>query len=300
VVSERVREITPYQELKHFFEYMYGDRDGFVYTPTKNHADGQWHPNFFRWPAQKKELIRHFLKPDGRDLYFSPALWGNTRISRESFLGVRVVWADLDYGIPSEFKLTDNGVPAPTIRIRSSTEDRQHWYWKLDYWEDDPQAVEKITKRLAYAIDADLSGWDYQQVLRPPRTVHMGTGKIITIIEKSPTEYGLADFIGLQEPPQGSDFAEEIGDIPDTIQVIAKYKWKEASFDVFRQNQAAYTRDRTPSVSSRMNALKWECPIMKSYQSCSTQTIGGESSGDARTVCGDCMQLFFGLGTNIR
>lgn len=256
--NNRVRQLTPYRELRGFFEYMYGEKAGFVYAPTKDPSTGEWTQNFFRWPEQKREIVEHFKSPTTLELYYSPALWSTNRISRDSFMGVSVLWAEMDYGIPNADTLESRGVPHPTLRIRSSTDDHQHWYWKLEYFENNPDDLEKVTKRLAYAVDADLSCWDYQQVLRPPATIHRESGKPVTVLEQSEASYGIDAFSGLPEPPQEAlDGIEDLGELPDVQSLIAKYKWSETAFDTFRQPQAAVHKR-----SDTLCYLAYECAEM--------------------------------------
>lgn len=253
----RVRPLTPFRELRAFFEYVYGEKVGYVYAPTKNPNSSEWVQNFFRWPEQKRELIEHFTQETTLELYYSPALWSTNRISRDSFLGVRVVWAEMDYGIPTEDLRRQRNVPAPSLRIRSSTEDHQHWYWKLDYFENSPDDLETVTKRIAYAVDADLSCWDYQQVLRPPTTIHQESGNRVTILERTQGEYGVGDFLALPDPPQGADNEVVLDELPDAQMVIAMYQWKQGAFETFRQPKAVVHKR-----SDTLCYLAYECAEM--------------------------------------
>jgi DNA-binding transcriptional ArsR family regulator len=57
-------------------------------------------------------------------------------------------------------------LPAPTAVVRSSP-GREQFYWRLSR-PVEPEIGEQMNRRLAYAMRADLSGWDLTQLLRPP------------------------------------------------------------------------------------------------------------------------------------
>ena len=73
---------------------------------------------------------------------------------------------ETDGNFPS-FK--DAGLPAPTMLIQSGLPNHLHVYWKVERTED-YQPIEAINRQLAYLLKADSSGYDCNQVLRPPDT----------------------------------------------------------------------------------------------------------------------------------
>lgn len=184
-----VRSFNPAVILNTFFDTIFGEQKGWAYTATKEPQEdkkGQWEKKFFKYPEQKTEMIEFIVTSSAtKDVFYSPALYKNDRtdspITKEDFYGTNFVWADFDTGLPNEEQLAK--IPRPTLIIRSSTGQRQHWYWNLNFCEENPDALEKITRALTYHLGADLSGWDYQQVLRPPGTIHHGSGKTVTILE---------------------------------------------------------------------------------------------------------------------
>ena len=60
------------------------------------------------------------------------------------------------------------GVPHPTLTVESSP-GRDQYYWKLTRLIP-PGKAEELNRRLAYAMDADKSGWDLTQLLKLPGT----------------------------------------------------------------------------------------------------------------------------------
>jgi hypothetical protein len=75
---------------------------------------------------------------------------------------VRALWADGDRAEVPE------GFPAPSIAVESSP-GRTQLYWCLT-GAVEPEVAERLNKRIASAIGADMSGYDLTQLLRPPGT----------------------------------------------------------------------------------------------------------------------------------
>lgn len=195
--------------LDQFFGNIFGEQQGWVYTATKVYQEdgkGDWEKHFFRYPDNKAEMIKFIIISSAeKDVYYSPAIFSANRssavdkITKEDFKGTNFVWADFDGHLPDAEKLSM--VPAPTMKVRSSNSDRQHWYWNLNFIEQDPDALEKITRALTYHLGADLSGWDYQQVLRPPGTIHHKSGKTVTILEATNSKVSIEAFLDIPEVP---------------------------------------------------------------------------------------------------
>jgi hypothetical protein len=72
-------------------------------------------------------------------------------------------------------------VPTPTLRIQSSIPGHEHVYWKLSEFLDNPSLLEERNRSLAYLMHADTSGWDADQILRPPFTHNHKRDKPVTI-----------------------------------------------------------------------------------------------------------------------
>jgi hypothetical protein len=159
-----------------FLTDLFGDQTGIVYAPAK-------YPNyfkqfFFEWPQERDKLERHLDDYGHRDVYLSPALFSEARISPETFKGTRYLWSEFDGTIPKD-------AIEPTIRVSSSGNGHEHWYWKLDNFVTDTVLLEDLTRRIAYHYGADLSVWDYQNVLRPVDTWNHKRNKPVTLISKN-------------------------------------------------------------------------------------------------------------------
>jgi len=152
-------------DLQKFTEFLYDGLEGYVYVPVKDKTQ-KWNPNFFQWPEQKKELLAFIetSKHDG-DVYISPSIFKEKSSKKSSVKATNVAWVEFDGNI-SEFK----DIPEPSVIVQSSTKDHLHCYWKIPVATGD--AVEEINRRLTYYLGADSSGWDANQVLRPPNTLN--------------------------------------------------------------------------------------------------------------------------------
>ncbi|MGH7790683.1 MAG: AAA family ATPase, partial [Thermodesulfobacteriota bacterium] len=129
-----------------------------------------------------------------------------------------------------------------------------HWYWRLTEFQTDARAVAEVSKRLAYALSADLSGWDATQVLRPPTTLHHASHKIVSTIFSSDICYSLSSFETLKESPIGELPDIQIKDLPDFDLTVAMYKWSFDSFDLLRKPTIP-----TGSRSSCLMRLGFDC-----------------------------------------
>lgn len=194
-----------------------------------------WEQHFFEWPAERAKLERHLNDYNSRDVYISPVLFSAKRIAPDTFKGTRFLWTEFDGQIPSE-------AIEPTMRVMSSKEGHEHWYWKLDHFETDKVLIEDLTRRIAYAYEADLSVWDYQNVLRPVNTWNHKRNKPVTLLSRTSSVYTVEDFLNVPIPPAGSKVSIELGELPSKEYILAKYNWKsdaqELLFKTIKKGEA--------------------------------------------------------------
>jgi hypothetical protein len=102
-------------------------------------------------------------------------------------LGSWVLWVDFDGNAPAEWsKEPIEGqvfVPPPSAIIQSSIPGHEHCYWRLDEFLTNTSKLEDRNRSLAYVLKADTSGWDRDQVLRPPHTINRKRDKPVVIKE---------------------------------------------------------------------------------------------------------------------
>ena len=162
------------QELGEFFDYIWGDTEGFVYLPVQPEPYGpkDWMGVMFQWPKQRAGVVRHVLKyaATNANVFYSPAVFKTASPKKEAVLGSWVLWADFDGNAPASWDELD--VPHPTLIVQSSLEGHEHCYWRLDEFVTDIAMLEDRNRSIAYILKADTSGWDADQILRPIHTIN--------------------------------------------------------------------------------------------------------------------------------
>lgn len=221
------------ERLGAFFDYIYGAEKGVAYVackvPGNQHAFAQ---SFFEWPLERPGMIDHVLeKRLGNEVYYAPALFTRKTSLKEAVKGASVVWVEFDGNAPTEPHET---IPEPTLKIQSSLDNHQHWYWKLDSVLDSA-SLDSINRSLAYILSADSSGWDACQILRPPETLnHKRSRRVEILAIKSGVRIPAGLFDGLPSPPPPVE-APVPESIPDVNSVVFKYTFPPAVEACFKQ-----------------------------------------------------------------
>lgn len=233
-----------------FLELIYGEAEGFSYSPTKEAGGKAWSQYFFKWPQDKDGLIRHIVTHSRtHDVYYSPMLFKEADATKEAFETCQVVWAEFDGITPSEL----GSVPRPSVKIQSSTSGHEHWYWLLESELRESSAVEAITRRIAYALGADFC-FNSNRVLRPAGTLHHDSGLPVRIISQAGNvKYSVTDFAAIAELPISLlDFS--LGTIPRAVDVVAKYPWSKEDWNMFQKDE-----QKEGSRSSALTRLGHTC-----------------------------------------
>lgn len=240
-------------EIESFLDNLFENNEGFVYVPTKKPATGYWQVYFFSWPQQRTDIVTHILDATKtKDVYVAPSLFKESKKpDKSNWLGSNYVWVEFDGNAPDSLP---DGIPTPTYRIQSSTKGHEHWYWKLPDFETNSDVIEGLAKRLTYTLEADLSGWDCTQVLRPPGTLHQESRRKVALKTANSLVHQLSDFVNLKEPPDPVIIDTSIDDIPDVQSVVAKFKWPEDAYDLFKK-----ATQPKGSRSSAMTRLAMHC-----------------------------------------
>lgn len=212
-----------------FLDDLFGDHEGIVYSPIKSHV---WEQHFFSWPNERGKLEGHISDYSNRDVYLSPVLFNARRITPESFEGTQYLWTEFDGQLPSEYI-------EPSFRISSSIEGHEHWYWRLEEFQSDKVLVEDLTKRIAYEYKADLSVWDYQNVLRPPDTWNHKRNRPVSIVEKNNLVYSTEKFLWLPIPPAAAKIDINVEKLPVRAMILAKYKFTPDALDLLSKDEIA-------------------------------------------------------------
>jgi len=258
-LTEGVVSLRPEAELSEFFQSIWGDYQGYAYVPVKEAASEKWETHFFQWPLQKKDIIKHVLEyTPVAEVYFGPALYVQaTQPVPENIKGTSVLWTEFDGNAPKGGVLGDK-IPHPTMRVQSSTEGHEHFYWHLDYFETNRTTIEDLNRSIAYTLQADSSAWDSTQILRPVSTKNHKRDRVVRMVSSSASKYSRDFFGSLTTPKQLTKEEVVLEEVPDIISVIAKYKWDTEEFLFFRKNEMA-----TGTRSSALMRLAYVCAEMR-------------------------------------
>lgn len=250
--SASAKSASYYAEVESFMETLFEGQEGYVYTPTKDPATGRWQTYFFKYPEQRQDAVTHILDATKtKEAYLAPSLFKKTQATKGAWKGTSFVWVEFDGNAPD---VLPNGIPDPSIRIQSSTKGHEHWYWRLDNFETDKNVIEGLSKRLAYTLESDRSGWDATQVLRPPGTLHHDSKRRVRLQKADSSQHGLSDFVNLVEPPSEVVVNTNITSLPDVGDVVSKYQWPTDARDLFKK-----ATQPTGSRSEAMMRMAYHC-----------------------------------------
>lgn len=222
-----------YEEVRLFLDAIYRDEEGYSYVALKSpdaehHAFSQF---FFEWPSEREQEIEFILdKRHQHEVYYSPALFTERSAKKENVKGSRTFWVELDGKQPESIE----SIPEPTIRVQSSTEDHSHWYWQSSELID-VENLERVNRALTHILGADASGFDANQILRPPSTFNHKRKKPVTLLD-TPTGklVSLKDFSSLPEPPPPVAIPIPTS-IPEATDVIAKFQFGAVAWALFKE-----------------------------------------------------------------
>lgn len=232
----KLEAVTPTDDLPSFLDYLYEGLAGYVCAATKEQtldANGevQFSRTAFVWPEDRASLTEWIKRNSAeRDVYVAPAIFKGPSGRKEDFKASNVVWIDCDGTVPANNSL--GTIPQPGLRVQSSYDNNQHWYWRLDSPATEVAVVEGINRSLAYQLGADKSGWDVGQVLRPPSTVNHKNNLPVFVLSTgegsvSPVTF---DVLPAVEPTQVLIQPEAI---PSVTDVVLKYAFPEDVIKVY-------------------------------------------------------------------
>ena len=149
-----------------FLELLFGTNKGFLCLATTDPRAPKtsFKQRFFEWPRESIKAENYILSVEvHHNVYFCVNLLSQMERKKANCLPTDIVWADLDETNPDALKT----LPPPIV-IQSSP-GRWQAFWRLTS-KLDPFDAERYSRRIAYSIEADLSGWDLTQLLRVPLT----------------------------------------------------------------------------------------------------------------------------------
>ena len=225
--------MTAAGELRSYFDQLWGDTEGFVYLPVKG-VDG-FRKFMIPWPAKADAVVSHVLKyaaDPAVEVFYSPAIFKEKKPAQASVLGSWYAWVDFDGNFPETWP--KDIAPLPTIEIQSSVANKRHAYWALKEFTG-PKKLEEINRSLAYALGADLSGWDANQFLRPPFSTHR-KGKptpVKLLHNRLDRVYDYEAFAHIPTPKEAIKAQVEIDELPAVEEVLAEAKWDDELYELF-------------------------------------------------------------------
>lgn len=219
-----------------FFEYIYGDAEGYFCIATID-ADDKFEHQYFVWPTQKQKAVEYVAAVgETHNTYFTPALFRKASHKKDDVSSLRFAWVDFDGNCPTENKFLQ-----PSLRVQTSSVGNEHWYWDLG-GAHSPQEVEPISRALSYFYGCDTSAWDAGQLLRVPGTAHLSSKRKSRVLHRTQHTYRLSDFIVLPEPLP--DIEVDLTQLPSLEDIVAMKIWPEKLWDLFKKG----SRDRSKGM----------------------------------------------------
>ena len=268
---------TPAERLGEFYDFMWGETPGHVCLATKNSA-GEFKRVYQQWPEGRTTVVHYTLRAvaEGNDVYFAPAIFTKPKAIKENVKGSHVLWADYDGTAPDDWSDLpqetlspapgaslspvdhDSGVsgsvhdqepsdprsgpllPMPSLRVQSSGPANQHAYWKLKEFCEDIAFIESANRAITYITDADKSGWDVNQVLRPIETSNFKKDKPVRVIVYSQenVEYAVSDFHYFKPPKEYISNEIDTDNLPDITTILGAYRWDSDELALLRKQRS--------------------------------------------------------------
>lgn len=157
-----------------------------------------------------------------KNVWFGVSLVEAPRFIKENCMPGSFLWADLDDANISDFEFP------PSCIIKSSSIRRQA-FWRLNRTLR-PEQAEVLSRKVAYKVGADKSGWDMVQLLRVPFTMNYkyNPPELVEIESVNDDLYDPAffDAIEIDDQQYVKEHSEEVPkleDLPDAHDVIFKH-----------------------------------------------------------------------------
>lgn len=188
-------------DLERFLEFLYSESEGYVYVATKDTlaTNQEWLQSFFLWPEAKLDIYNYITRQqEERDVYVAPALFKGKNSLKKSVQGTNVAWVEFDGQQQIDFQ----DLPYPDCIVQTSVDTHLHCYWRIDYL-DNTDTIDNLNRRLTHYLEADASGFDANQVLRPPLSKnwkHAGLPVTLKHLEDTDVHHSFASFEVAPEP----------------------------------------------------------------------------------------------------
>jgi len=172
---------------------------------------------YFAWPAEEERARAWMVREAAahRETYHCGHLLTDRRRTKENAAPLSALYVDGDGA------KVQPGMPTPTAVVESSP-GREQFYWGLSC-PVAPEFGERLNQRLALVMEADRSGWDLTQLLRPPGTHNhkYADAPLVRVLEliderQSPDDLDRLLLLPKEEPKgAGSHRPEKVGPAPN-------------------------------------------------------------------------------------
>lgn len=221
--------VSDQEVLSEFYQTIWREEKGYVYLALKNPKTAEWKQRFFEWPKEAAIVVATTItERTSNEVYFAPSLFRERSSKKENVLGAFCFWIEFDGKLPVDF----GEVPPPSMIVQTSTETHQHIYWCTDQLQE-VDRIESVNHSLTYKLGADTSGWDANQVLRPPQTLNHKKQLTAKLVSKSGTyisSVAFSESIVINLPPK----IELVGELPSLTDTVRKYPFDRAVWELFK------------------------------------------------------------------
>lgn len=237
-----------------FMETILGDAPGWIelrLIQPGQQTEQRWyeHVDAIRedWPAIRSR------NSEGWNIYFGACMRTEQKGNKDHVEHVGAAWADIDgctvEDATERLKRLPVHLQAPTFIV--GTGNGTHFYWcfkepvEIESAEE-RTSLEKISKRLAYALDSDPAVAEVARVMRLPNTLNVKdreNHKPCEVIAASDTRFNPSDFDGLpplpeperpeprENPLAGDRPGDEFNQRGDVRELLLKHGWKQEGAD---------------------------------------------------------------------
>lgn len=237
-----------------FLDYLFAAQSGWLCIATQEPFDRTtFKQHFFQWPAQRGEIETFLdLQAPTKNIWFCINILAEPKRIKEHCLPTNLVWADVDDADISAFE------PEPQALLKTS-QGRFQAIWRLDRTVQ-PYLAEEYSRRVAYAVGADKSGWDLTQLLRMPFTKNLKyeQSQEVELVHAYQPMLPMELFEAVPPVPLVQDAGVEtefpmpkIEELPDGVMVLYKYN----SF--YRATGLADLISREPNEGDDWSIILW-------------------------------------------
>lgn len=208
-------------DLDQYLDLLYDGLTGLVYSPVKRKGtEKDWDQVWFKYPDERGALKEHIRSNVDGDVYISPAVYAERRATKDGIKTLQTVWVEFDGSEKINFK----EAPLPDMIVQTSLSTHLHCYWRIG--KTPLASVEDINRRLTYYLQADYSGVDATQLLRPPGTFNHKRQLPVNLVSppvgNKTHPVGSFDHIPEIAIPVGS--VPDLGELPDWHEVLKQHQ----------------------------------------------------------------------------